>query len=245
MQFKNGKAPELKRLEVKFFEVSVKADENDDGCYTIEGYASTFGNVDLGDDVVEKGAFTASLVKRMPKMLWQHDRFTPIGAWVEARETEKGLWVKGKMPKGNSNSKNAAELAKIGALGGMSIGYSVPKDGFDIIDGIRHLKVVDCFEASLVTFPMNQMAEIASCKEVDALVDMKDVNEFLKAKGFTNAERTALVSKVKQISLAEGKPEAGAPEQVAPPVQVVAQDEVQPELAAEIKRLQGNLADLK
>ena len=236
MQFKKVKV-DLERMEVKFSQVSVK--DSGDDCYTLEGYGSTFGNVDLGDDVVEQGAFRDSLTMRMPKMLWQHDRFTPIGAWNEARETDKGLFLRGKLPKGNVNSKNAAELAKIGAIGGLSIGYSVPKDGFDIIDGIRHLKRIDCHEVSLVTFPMNTQAEIASCKDIDELADMKAVNEFLKDKGFTNKERTGLVAKIKSISLAESKPETAAPEQAAPETKTGKPEQapvIQPELAAEIKR---------
>ncbi len=39
--------------------VEWKATGSDDG--TLEGYASTFGNIDLGADVVVKGAFTDTI----------------------------------------------------------------------------------------------------------------------------------------------------------------------------------------
>ncbi len=66
----------------------------------IEGYASVFGAVDQGGDVVEPGAYQASLDRlassgRRVKMLWQHDPTQPIGVWDEVREDGRGLYVKG------------------------------------------------------------------------------------------------------------------------------------------------------
>ena len=67
----------------------LKVELKDDQPRTVEGWASTFGNVDSHSDVVVKGAFAASLAARTPKMLWQHDTDQPIGVWTAARETEK------------------------------------------------------------------------------------------------------------------------------------------------------------
>ncbi len=50
---------------------------------TFSGYASLFGKVDLGKDVVERGAFANSLRARGAagiRMLFQHDPGEPIGA---------------------------------------------------------------------------------------------------------------------------------------------------------------------
>ena len=58
-----------------------------DGSFS--GYASVFGEVDLGKDVIERGAFLNSLVERGAKgvrMLYQHDPNEPIGAWESIRE---------------------------------------------------------------------------------------------------------------------------------------------------------------
>jgi HK97 family phage prohead protease len=70
--------------------------------HVVEGYASLFGKTDQGGDVVQKGAYAASL-KRLAarggrvKMLWQHDPGQPIGVWDEVREDATGLWVKGRI----------------------------------------------------------------------------------------------------------------------------------------------------
>ena len=63
---------------------------------SIEGYASLFGQVDRGNDVVERGAYAASLktlvqAGRRVRMLWQHDPSEPIGVWDEVREDSNCL----------------------------------------------------------------------------------------------------------------------------------------------------------
>jgi uncharacterized protein len=53
-----------------------------DGVFS--GYASVFGEVDLGKDRIERGAFLNSLVARGSpgvRMLYQHNPNMPIGAW--------------------------------------------------------------------------------------------------------------------------------------------------------------------
>ena len=68
----------------------------------IAGYASLFGAADQGGDVVQKGAYGASLARLAKagsgvKMLWQHDPTRPIGVWDEVREDGRGLFVKGRL----------------------------------------------------------------------------------------------------------------------------------------------------
>ncbi|MEM7270627.1 MAG: HK97 family phage prohead protease, partial [Pseudomonadota bacterium] len=57
----------------------------------VEGYASLFGVPDQNGDIVEKGAFQASLKRlkdagRSVKLLWQHDPQQPIGVWDKVVE---------------------------------------------------------------------------------------------------------------------------------------------------------------
>jgi len=134
--------------------------------YTFTGYASTFGNEDLGNDVVVQGAFTASLKKRMPKLLYQHDVYKPIGVIVSAVEDGMGLQVIGKLPKKHSLAKDVAELIKIGGIDSMSIGYSIVEAELDNQANIRYLTKVDLWETSFVTFAMNERAQIQSMKAV-------------------------------------------------------------------------------
>jgi HK97 family phage prohead protease len=140
----------------------------------IEGYASLFGLTDQGGDIVQKGAYAASL-KRLEargdkvRMLWQHDPARPIGVWDEIREDEKGLWVKGRLLPEIAQAREAAALIAAGAIDGLSIGYrtiSAERDG----KGRRLLSEVELWEVSLVTFPM--LAEAKVGKNSDRAFEM-------------------------------------------------------------------------
>ena len=154
---------ELKHLT---FETEIKSDAQ--GVFT--GYGSIFGNEDQGKDIMQKGAFTKSLVSRPPskvKMLFQHKTDEPIGIFTDMYEDNKGLYVKGQLAMGTQKGREAYELLKMGALDGMSIGFRADpeKQGYNENKrGIRTLKEVDLMEISLVTFPMNESALIESVK---------------------------------------------------------------------------------
>jgi len=131
----------------------------------IEGYASVFGTVDQGGDVVEPGAYQASLDRlassgRRVKMLWQHDPTQPIGVWDEVREDGRGLYVKGQLLPGVEKAREAAELLAAGAIDGLSIGYRTVRATKDE-KGQRHLAELELWEVSLVTFPMLADARVA------------------------------------------------------------------------------------
>ena len=155
---------ELKKL---VFESEIKA-ENSKGIFT--GYGSIFGNEDQGNDIMQKGAFTKSLINRpvsKVKMLYQHKTDEPIGVFTEMYEDSKGLFVKGQLAMGTQKGREAYELLKMGALDGMSIGFRADpeKQGYNENKrGVRTLKEVDLMEISLVTFPMNESALIETVK---------------------------------------------------------------------------------
>jgi len=155
---------ELKKL---VFESEIKA-ESSKGVFT--GYGSIFGNEDQGNDIMQKGAFTKSLVNRpvsKVKMLYQHKTDEPIGVFTDMYEDSKGLFVKGQLAMGTQKGREAYELLKMGALDGMSIGFRADpeKQGYNENKrGVRTLKEVDLMEISLVTFPMNESALIETVK---------------------------------------------------------------------------------
>ena len=147
-----------------------------DDARTVEGWASTFGNKDQGDDVIAPGAFADSIQARKPKMLWQHDSRQVIGVWDSATETEQGLYVKGRILD-TALGDDAYKLAKAGAIDSMSIGYAVKDAAYDRTTGVRTLKKVDLWEVSLVTFPMNERAQITTVKA--ALEDIDEAGDVL------------------------------------------------------------------
>ena len=137
--------------------------------HVVAGYASLFGKTDQGGDVVQKGAYAASL-KRLAarggrvKMLWQHDPGQPIGVWDEVREDATGLWVKGRILTEVEKGREAAALLQAGAMDGLSIGYRTVKAERDG-KGQRLLSELELWEVSLVTFPMLPEARVSAKAE--------------------------------------------------------------------------------
>ena len=163
---------EKESLEIKSSIKAYHDDEEDKNYGTFEGYGSVFGNKDLGNDVIERGAFLKSLKRRKPqnvKLLYQHKSDMPIGVFDEIKEDDHGLVVKGRLALKTQAGAEAYELLKMGALDGLSIGFRVnPKEvSYDKRGNKRIIKEVDLMEVSLVTFPMNPQATVRSVKGED------------------------------------------------------------------------------
>lgn len=161
---------------------------SDDGQFS--GYASVAGNVDLGGDIVEPGAFSETLARfkakgAMPKMLWQHEPSKVVGVWEEMAEDDKGLRVKGRLLTELQLGKEALVMLRAKALDGLSIGYRTVESDWDGPDArVRRLLKLDLYEVSLVTFPMNPEANITAVKRLDAI---GDVERILRDAGVPNA----------------------------------------------------------
>lgn len=137
----------------------------------IQGYASLFGQLDTGGDIVMPGAYAKSLAQmesegRKVKMLWQHDPSHPIGVWDEVKEDAKGLWVKGRLLTDVEKGREAAALLSSGAIDGMSIGYRTVKSGRGQ-NGERLLQELEIWEVSIVTFPMLLTARVDAMKAAE------------------------------------------------------------------------------
>ncbi|QUS40584.1 HK97 family phage prohead protease [Tardiphaga alba] len=185
-----------------------------------EGYASTFGNVDQGGDVVEPGAFIESVVKakadgRVIPMLWQHDQREPIGGWKDIAEDSKGLYVKGHLLiDADPLARRAHAHLKNKTIGGMSIGYGIPAGGAEPDEkrrGVMRLKKVDLREISLVTMPMNLSARILGVKAIldgGALPTVREFEEHLRDAGFSKSLAAAIAGKA--APHLRGEPDAKA-----------------------------------
>lgn len=144
-------------LEMKYTNLSALTETGKVG--GIRGYASRFGEPDQAGDVVQPGAFAASLARlaaagRSVKFLWQHDPTSPIGTWDTVKEDKTGLFVSGQVLTDIALGKEAAVLMKAGAIDGLSIGYRVVRAEPNRETGGRNLIEIDLWEVSLVTFPM-------------------------------------------------------------------------------------------
>ena len=184
--------------EIKSFPFEVKATAEENNIFTFEGYASTFNNVDHGDDIVIRGAFSNSLSKNSQvPILWQHQMSEVIGISVQLYEDDKGLFIKGNLPKDDTLvSGRIIPQMKVGSIKEMSIGFFT-KNYDRAKDGIRLLKEIDLFEVSLVTKAMNSQALVTGFKSFETL---RDIEQTLKDNGFSNTEAKTLISKIKEFS---------------------------------------------
>lgn len=148
-----------------------KAAGGSDG--VMEGYASTFGNVDLGGDIVVKGAFKktiASIKANGIPLLADHvaSSASVIGTIFDAAEDDKGLKIKARFSSAPSAQDVRTKMSE-GHLNKLSIGYQAVDYSYaEMDDGRRVRKLLDVklFETSVVVLPMNTEAAVTRVKSM-------------------------------------------------------------------------------
>jgi HK97 family phage prohead protease len=173
-------------LEFKGLSLSLKA-EGDAG--EITGYGAVFVNKDSYGDVIEPGAFKGSIGRRKVKMLWQHDMAQPIGVWDEVAEDDSGLRVKGRISLKTAKGAEAAELVRMGAIDGLSIGFRSIKDMMD--GAVRKLQEIELYEISLVTMPANPLATVTGIK---GNMTVRGFEEELRRMGFSRWDSKVIIA---------------------------------------------------
>jgi HK97 family phage prohead protease len=166
----NKNASQYDKKSVEYIRVpfEVKNLTEDDDFWYFQGYASTFGNIDRGDDVISRGAFVESLRNITPRVYWNHDgQQPPIGKSIESFEDEKGLFVRARMPKDDVFvSGRIMPQLKNGSIDSMSIGFNVIADRIENKESKR-VRIIDklvLWEYSLVNIPMNPDARVLGIK---------------------------------------------------------------------------------
>jgi HK97 family phage prohead protease len=182
---------EHKELSLAKCEVKMGAE----GSLKFSGYASVFDGVDSYGDTIKAGAYKNTLTDRDRPIQLRWNHYGPvIGKFTEIYEDEKGLFVEGELTKGHSTADDAAALLRHGAISGLSIGYIVKDSEQQGV--IRVLKDIELFEISIVETPADNNAHISSIKSATKL---KDVEQVLRQKGFSQKEATEIVATVKKI----------------------------------------------
>lgn len=168
----------------------VRAEGSDE--LTFSGYASAFGNIDRGGDVVVAGAFRDTIPDFLQKgfVAWNHDWDWPIGKPVSASEDANGLFVSAKVF-ATTQGTDAMKLLREGVVQYMSIGYRATStehiEGEAVTEyldngkndhltdterakwmmwGIRVIKALELFEFSPASVPMNPNTPITNVKEL-------------------------------------------------------------------------------
>src|SRR6266851_4318847 len=170
---------ETKTLQFKVKATGITTDEDGQRLGHLEIYGAAFGNIDEGNDRINKGAFTRTISnskarakardkKYALKMLWQHDSNEIIGGWEDLSEDTEGLRAKGDVALKTQRGAEFYELAELEMIDEFSIIYEVMPGGakYDK-SGVRDLTELRLFSIDPVTFPMNDDPHIIKIKSKD------------------------------------------------------------------------------
>lgn len=179
------------------FEQKVLTDVGD-----FEGYAAIFGNLDLGGDVIEHGAFEEIQTNKNGDVvvLLAHDcsgmfggAALPIGS-AKVFQDDRGLRFKGKLVMDDPLAKRVHAHMKAGTLDAMSIGYDILPGGEQLLEsGVRKLTALKLWEISPVIWGMNPQARIEDVKSARNIKTIRDFEKFLRdVGGFSNSQAKGL-----------------------------------------------------
>lgn len=184
-----------------------------------EGYASVFGVRDQGGDVVLPGAFKefARTGEGKVVVLWQHQLDNPIGK-ADVHQDAHGLQVRGQLALEDPLARKAYNLMQAKVVDGMSFAYEILPGGAAQKSDRRELSALKCYEVSVVTLGMNQLARIEAVKSAAACESLRDLEQLLR----------------EQLLLSNRKAKAGA--SALWPI-VSARDPEDQDLARELERL--------
>ena len=224
--YKNSDNQELYLLNFKFDLQDLKENgtlKEEGDFFLFDGYASTW-TLDLGDDIIQQGAFTESLKKRKPKVLAFHDPDIIAGFSDEEFEDDIGLRVRGRIPKNGGNTDMIVPYMGPGGLESLSIGFRIARNDknepeMDFINGIRIIKKIELFEYSFVTFPMNPAAKVGLLPEEEDDLDddgipknndledieinfetIREAEKCLTEFGLKSGDAKTIISKIKEMS---------------------------------------------
>lgn len=195
---------------------------------TVKGFASVFGNVDDGGDIVHPGAFTKTLNEGMARLrfLWQHDTDAPPTAAIksarEVKRDELPTEVKSKFPQAVGgllvereylDTPRANEVLagyKAGIAFEMSFGYETIKSDFSTVADTRarNLRELKGYEFSDVLWGMNPatVGATGKSKETKFLWDLmwqvrsgQDLASLLQAGSTLSSDQLNQISGVMQL----------------------------------------------
>lgn len=160
-----------------------------------EGFAAVYGNIDLVQDVIERGAFRKSITERNLRVPVLHEHKVAVGA-ATLEDSDFGLKALGELNLEKQSARDAYSDLKFyrdrGVKTGMSIGYRPVGDPPQFKNGIRYLRELKLFEVTLTLAPINEKAvinEVKSSTFESQLLAWEDIQAELKSGRKISKER--------------------------------------------------------
>ena len=192
-------------LSMKLAKLSAK-EEN--GKWIVRGYATVFGNRNVYNFSISKGAYK-DVLDASPKMFYNHLTWqnVPLGKWTKLEEDDTGLKVEGELTKGVAMASDVYAALKAGTIDGLSVSVGFNDDDVeeDEDGSFRVLRVSALDEISICAFPADQKARVSetlSADEIDDSIDgaktVRDIEAVLRDAGrFSKRQAQSLISKLK------------------------------------------------
>lgn len=144
----------------------------------VEGYLSTFNNVDSAGDVIRKGAWAKTIKEKIAAgaipLMKRHyihggDSSDVLGSIIAAKEDDYGLWVRGVFSP-DPASQEIREKVVNGHIRYFSAGFRiinyrqhVEHESGAMVDELTELALM---EGTITPFPANNMAVITAAKDL-------------------------------------------------------------------------------
>jgi HK97 family phage prohead protease len=197
---------ERRRLPLSTAEVAIRAD-GDEGAERFFGYAAVFNSrTSIGNPLrwgfyeeVAAGAFTKTISEGDARMLIDHDSYYVVSrvsaGTLSLAQDAKGLPVDSALDPGLSYVSDLKSNVRNKNITGMSFGFQVIKDDWEMIDvettdgdtvqaELRTLREVKLFEVSAVTFPAYTDTEASLRNVAAALAHRGDMDAIEKRAQF-------------------------------------------------------------
>jgi hypothetical protein len=108
----------------------------------------------------------------------------PCGKWTAFKSDDYGLHATGVLSLTTDEGHQAHEHLKAGSASSLSIGYTVPPDGFQWQpDGTRLLLKIDLLEASIVPIGACRRARVTNIKSIEGLGSQREYERWLREEG--------------------------------------------------------------
>jgi HK97 family phage prohead protease len=189
----------MKNLEYKFITGAVE--DIDTNKRVVTGYLSKFGNIDLDNDIMDKGAFTKTLQERKSNIFFlnQHNWSQPHGKFATLEVDEYGLKFESNPLPDTTYSNDTLKLYEAGIIKEHSVGFLTMKSEYIRETDKRVIKEVKLYEGSNVTLGANPDAIFTGLKSFTK----EDISEREKAilKAFRNGTFTDETFTLLEIAL--------------------------------------------
>ena len=187
----------------------------------VECFVAGIGNKDSVGDIIVPGAFTDSLKRRKPRVVWGHNWNEPIGKVLEMYEVPPsdprlpmkmraagigGLYAKVQFNLKSERGRQAfADVAFFGEEQEWSIGYKTLDADFDPQRQANVLKKVELYEASPVLHGANQLTGTISIKSFEG----NDQKGYMREEnGNINEAGRSLLARFMASNMQRNKPQA-------------------------------------